>query len=130
MSALSIPYTKYRFACFVPTTSKFEGDTACGLQTYITLDSVAEYKEFDPVYLGLTLLSTAKNLYTNSTNATAGFQWRYDTGDVNPYDIDVLTGSDLIRTSLDKGLSPDAIREAWTPRLEEFRKLRAKYLLY
>lgn len=130
MSVLSIPYTKYRFACFAPTDSKFEGETACGLQTYINLDSVAEYKAFDPVYLGLTLLSTVKSLYTNGTNATAGFQWRYDTGNVIPYDIDRLTGSDLVRTSLDQGLSPDAIKEAWTSGLEDFKKLRAKYLLY
>lgn len=130
MRSLAIPYTNYRFACFSPTTSKFEGDTPCGLQTYVELKSVEDYSNFDPVYLGLSLLHTAYNLYTNSSNATAGFDWIYDEGVVPPYDVDRLTGSSLVREGLDAGLTVGEIVEAWTPGLEEFRSVRKKYLLY
>lgn len=130
MRSLNIPNTNYRFACFSPTTSKFEGDTPCGLQTYISLSSGEDYTGFDAVYVGLSLLHTAYNLYTNSTNAMAGFEWIYDEGVAVPYDIDRLTGSSLVREGLDAGLSVEEIVEAWRPGLEKFRAVRERYLLY
>jgi uncharacterized protein YbbC (DUF1343 family) len=39
-------------------------------------------------------------------------------------------GSPLVREGLDDGLTPEEIRERWTPKLEDFRETRKKYLIY
>jgi len=41
-----------------------------------------------------------------------------------------LAGGKTLREQIQKGLTPQQIRESWKPGLEEFRKIRAKYLLY
>ncbi|KAJ9150902.1 Uncharacterized conserved protein UCP016719 [Pleurostoma richardsiae] len=135
MRALGIPHTNYRFACFTPTTSKFTSETACGVQNYIQLSNVKDYEEFDPVYVGVGLLWTARHLYTvdNTTGdgiTTDAFHWIYGGSSKTVYDIDVLTGSPLIRDGIEKGLHPAEIKEAWLPSLEEFKQKRTKYLLY
>lgn len=136
MRSLNIPYTTFRPACFSPTTSKFVSQTACGLQSYISLTSEHDYATFDPIYLGVSLLWSAKHLYTANSNTsgfgntTTSFHWLFNTGVSSTYDVDVLTGSPLIRESIEAGLSPDKIRDSWEGGLKEFKKKRAKYLLY
>jgi uncharacterized protein YbbC (DUF1343 family) len=46
-----------------------------------------------------------------------------------PY-FDVLAGGPALREQIQKGMTPEQIRESWKPGLEEFRKIREKYLLY
>ena len=135
MRELDIANTRYRFHCFTPTTEDFEGEVSCGLQTYVDAQSEKDLKEFDAPYVGVSLLYTARKLYTvdNSTGeepTTGAFHWIYNTADKSMYDVDVLTGSALVREGIEDGKSPDEIREAWTPRLEEFREKRKKYLIY
>lgn len=127
MRNLDIPNTNYRFACFTPTTSKFESKVSCGVQSYITLTNKDDYEEFDPVYLGTSLLRTAKHLYGSETKE--GFSW-LQTEETGEYNIDLLVGSPLIRKGIDAGLSPDDLRKRWTKGLEEFKEKRKKYLLY
>jgi uncharacterized protein YbbC (DUF1343 family) len=134
MRELAIPNTNYRFACFTPTTSKHNGVSSCGLQTYMQL-SGKDYNSFDPVFVGVSLLYTARKLYTvgNTTGnapTTGAFHWIFSGSSKTLYDIDVLVGSPLVREGIEAGLTPDAIRAAWTPGLEAFKEKRAKYLLY
>ena len=136
MRSLEIPYANFRFACFSPTTSKFMSQTVCGLQSYISLDSPCDYASFDPVYLGVSLLWTAKKLYSVSGNdsgygnTTGSFHWIFNTDETDLYDVDVLTGGTLVREGIETGLSPDDIRSAWEDELSEFKKKRQSYLLY
>lgn len=135
MRDLGIPHTNYRFACFTPTTSKFSAQSSCGLQTYVQLGGDGDYQAFDPVFVGVSLLYTARKLYTvdNTTGdgtTTGAFHWIYSGSSKTLYDVDVLTGSPLIREGIESGLTPDEIRAAWTPSLEVFKQKRAKYLLY
>ena len=44
--------------------------------------------------------------------------------------IDKLAGSDQLRTQIDKGMSEKEIRSSWQPKLQEFKKIRSKYLIY
>lgn len=133
MRELDIPNTNYRFNCFAPVDDDFEGQTCCGLQTYWTLHSEDDYANFDPVYVGVALLSTAKHLYNPQSvpggekNESTAFTWVKIDSD---YDIDLLAGGPLIRESIDAGLSPDEIRERWQDDLEDFKKIRRSYLLY
>ncbi len=129
-----IPGTNYRFQCFTPTADDFSGETVCGLQTYMNLRSRKDYEEFDAPFVGVTLLYEARRLYTvdNTTGEAptmGAFHWIYS-GNSKLYDVDVLVGSPLVREGLEAGLTPEQVREKWTPRLDEFRKIREKYLIY
>ncbi|EFW99753.1 hypothetical protein CMQ_71 [Grosmannia clavigera kw1407] len=133
MRDLQIPYTDYRFQCFTPTTSKFDSTISCGLQTYMAVETDYAHSTFDPVYVGVGLLWTARHLYANGStepnegNYTASFHWRQN-GDY--YDIDLLVGSPLIREGIETGLHPSQIKAAWKGELDLFKKRRSKYLLY
>lgn len=135
MRSLNIPKTNYRFACFSPTASKFTSQIVCGLQSYVSLHGPSDYESFDPVYLGVALLWSAKQLYTNTTdsgygNTTGSFHWLFNSGDSSQYDVDTLTGGTLVREGIEAGWSPDQIRGAWESDLREFKKKRESYLLY
>ncbi|KAH6879871.1 hypothetical protein B0T10DRAFT_566044 [Thelonectria olida] len=132
MRSLQIPRTDYRFQCFTPTTSKFVGQTACGLQTYLSLSTSLDLAEFDPVFVGVSLLWTARHLYSEGSaggqgDITQSFHWVYSGG---MYTVDLLTGSTIVREGIERGLSPHEIRDQWQGGLKSFRKKRAKYLLY
>ena len=97
------------------------------MQSYITLTDKGDCEEFDPIYLGTSLLWTAKHLYTSGSKE--GFEW-LKTEDTGEYNVDRLVGSPLIRKGIDAGLSPEDIRKQWMRGLEEFKGDREKYLLY
>ena len=44
--------------------------------------------------------------------------------------FDLLAGTDRLRKAIQEGVSADEIRAEWTEGLEQFRAIRAKYLLY
>ncbi len=44
--------------------------------------------------------------------------------------IDRLAGNDMLQKQVRQGLSEDAIRASWQPRLTAFKAIRKKYLLY
>mgnify|MGYP001627361376 CR=1 FL=1 len=44
--------------------------------------------------------------------------------------FDKLAGTDKLRKALQEGKTPDQIRASWQPSLENYKKMRAKYLLY
>lgn len=133
MRDLEIPYTDYRFQCFTPTTSKFSSNVSCGLQAYTAVDTDYEHATFDPVYVGVGLLWSARHLYANGStepnegNCTGSFHWRQN-GDY--YDVDLLVGSPLVRERIENGLTPSEIKAEWKGELDLFKKKRAKYLLY
>lgn len=41
-----------------------------------------------------------------------------------------LAGTPKLRQQIEMGITPDEIRESWQPEIEEFKMIRAKYLLY
>lgn len=136
LRSLNIKYASFRTACFTPTTSKFTSQTACGIQSYISLDSHRAYEEFDPVYLGVGLLWSARKLFTvggNTTgvgNTTQSFHWLFNGALTTLYDVDVLSGGPRIREGIEAGLEPAEIKAGWEEELELFKKVRKQYLLY
>jgi uncharacterized protein YbbC (DUF1343 family) len=44
--------------------------------------------------------------------------------------FDKLAGTDQLRIDIEAGLSPEAIRNSWKPDLDNYKKIRKKYLLY
>ncbi|NUP23256.1 MAG: DUF1343 domain-containing protein [Streptomyces sp.] len=109
---LGLPGVHFREAYFAPTFSKFQGKTIGGVQIH-----VHDRAAYDPVRTGIALLVTAKK-------AWSGFAWRSDNW------IDKLTGSTLVRTTIDAGASTDEVVAGWQQELAAFRRMRKEYLLY
>ena len=113
LTALRLPGVAFRENYFTPTFSKFAGQTVGGVQVVVT-----DRRACDPIRTAVAMLVTLKRLYPT------GFAWRPDNW------IDRLTGSELVRTSIDAGLGTDDIVAGWQVELATFRALRATYLRY
>ncbi|MEW9032458.1 MAG: DUF1343 domain-containing protein, partial [Planifilum fimeticola] len=112
----NLPGVSFREAYFNPTFSKYAGETVGGVQVHLE-----DPERFSPILTGLVIIEKVKQLYPED------FAWRKDG---NEYWIDKLTGSDRVRKKLDAGVSARKIAEEWEEELKDFRKLRARYLLY
>ncbi|MFJ5103939.1 exo-beta-N-acetylmuramidase NamZ domain-containing protein [Streptomyces sp. NPDC088554] len=111
-TAEQLPGVHFREAYFAPVFSKFQGRTVGGVQLH-----VHDRHAFDPVRTAITLLVTAKRVWS-------GFAWRPD------HWIDRLTGSTEVRTLIDAGATPAEITATWQPDLAAFRTVRRTYLRY
>lgn len=113
LNRLKIPGAIFREAYFTPTFSKYLNQTVGGIQIYVT-----DKSKFDPIKTTLYIITETKKIYGDK------FQWRSDNW------IDYLTGSDYIRKSIDAGKDVNEIVKGWQNDLDNFKKLREKYLLY
>ncbi|AOS61127.1 exo-beta-N-acetylmuramidase NamZ family protein [Actinoalloteichus hymeniacidonis] len=113
LNEAALPGVRFRETYFVPSFGKHEGADCGGVQLHVTSTA-----DFEPLRTGLWMLATARELYPEQ------WGWRPD------HFIDLLAGSDRLRTMLDAGASPQEINDSWTPELEAFRVRREPYLLY
>jgi uncharacterized protein YbbC (DUF1343 family) len=119
---------KYNFAgvafrpCyFRPTFQKWAAQTCGGVQIHVT-----DRDAFTPVIVGIALVKTAYDLYTDK------FQWKqgdyeYEFGK-NPFDV--VCGTDTIRKQIESGISLAEIEAGWADGLANFREIRKPFLLY
>jgi uncharacterized protein YbbC (DUF1343 family) len=121
MNALGLPGAFFRPAVFEPTFQKHAKTPCGGCQIHVT-----DRNAFKPVLTGAALIQTFRRCDPQN------FAWRQP-----PYEyeheklpIDILAGSDVLRRQIESELSPQAIAEGWREDEEEFRRLRAPYLLY
>ncbi len=91
---------------------KYENELCQGIEIQIT-----DPKVFDPINLGITLIYELKRLYP------AYFK-------INENWMSKLYGSDSLYIALEEGKTPIQIINSWDKKLEEFKKIRQKYLLY
>jgi len=92
---------------------KYEGQHCRGL--FLT---VTDPGHFQAVAFGIHLICAIKKLHPDQ------FAWR------SPRSPLIMFGDDETPAAIDRGDSPQAIIQAWQPRLQQFNKLRNKYLLY
>ena len=121
MNGLGLPGAWFRPAEFQPTFQKHAGGTCGGCQIH-----VADRAAFRPVLTAVALLQVCRRLDPDR------FAWReppYEYEEVIP-PIDILSGSDALRRSLDDDIPYTAIAEAWAADLDAFGRLRDDYLLY
>jgi len=111
-----LPGAEFREAYFVPTFSRFAGQTCAGIEVKVT-DQAA----FDPIRTAVTMLVEARR--------SPAFAWRND-GGARPYWIDLLTGSPRLRTMIDAGAGPAEVVGAWRAELAAFDARRRRHLLY
>lgn len=121
MNALDLPGVYFRPAVFEPTFQKHAHRPCGGCQIHVT-----DRSTFRPVITGVALIRTFRRF------DRAKFAWRQP-----PYEyeqeklpIDVLAGSDLLRTQIESDGSLVEIAESWRPSEAAFRELRNDFLLY
>jgi uncharacterized protein YbbC (DUF1343 family) len=121
MNARDLPGVRFRPVFFEPTHHKHAQKLCGGCQTHVT-DRAA----FEPMRTAVEMLDEIKREGPSQT------LWRdppYEYEHVKP-PIDILYGSDRLRTAIDAGDSPASIMKDWDRDEDAFRTLRKKYLLY
>ena len=95
---------------FTPTSSPFAGETCHGVQLLLL-----DRQSLEPTEMGAELIAALFKLFPQAFKLDATLP---------------LVGSRKALESIRAGESPSRIWYDWQPRLEEFKRLRAKYLLY
>ena len=121
LNALDLPGVHFRPAGFEPTFQKHAGRTCGGCQVHVT-----DRRAFRPV---LTATAVIRACRAAAPDACA---WREP-----PYEyehermpIDILSGSEALRSSLDAGRAAHDIAADWEPAVAAFEPIRRRYLLY
>jgi uncharacterized protein YbbC (DUF1343 family) len=113
--------THFRACGFQPTFQKHAGKTCGGVQIHVT-----ERNTFEPVSVGVATVKVAYDLYGEQ------FRWKeppYEyVYDKNPFDV--IAGTNQLRSQIEQGAALEAIIDSWIGGLEEFKRVRSRYLLY
>jgi uncharacterized protein YbbC (DUF1343 family) len=105
-----IPGVRVYATSFTPTESNLKGKVAHGVRFVIT-----GREAFDSAQLGLELCAALQKLYPGKIDFAANKK---------------LIGSDEVIRALEAGDDPRRIQEKMQDRLDQFLKVREKYLLY
>jgi uncharacterized protein YbbC (DUF1343 family) len=121
MNARGLDGVHFRPAAFEPTFQKHARETCGGCQIHVT-----DRRTFRPLRTAVELIDEFRRA------APARFAWREP-----PYEyehdkepIDILFGTDRLRTTLDADGDVRALVAAWEPEEAAFRKQRERFLLY
>ncbi len=121
MNAKHLPGVHFRAAFFEPTFQKHARQTCGGCQLH-----VRDRETFRPVRTAVELIAEFR------AQDPARFAWREP-----PYEyehqkqpIDILFGSDRLRSTIDAGGSVSTLIESWATDEDAFRRARQRYLLY
>lgn len=121
LNALGLPGVVFRPHAFEPTFHKHAQLLCGGCQIHVT-----DRPAFRSVETGVALTIAFRDADPSA------FAWREP-----PYEyeytlppIDILYGSDGLRTGMDRGASARQLAEDWDAPVAEFDRIRAEYLLY
>ncbi len=121
MNAKRLPGVHFRPVFFEPTIQKHAKETCGGCQVH-----VLDRRSFRPVRTTVELIAEFR------AQNPARFAWREP-----PYEyehdkqpIDILSGSDRLRRTIDAGGDVTALVESWRTDEDSFRRMREKYLFY
>ena len=121
LTAEDLPGVRFRPLYFQPTFQKHQGEVCGGAQIHVT-----DRNRFLPVLTGVAVIRTIYHLYPES------FSWKQP-----PYEyeeeklpIDILAGTDELRSQIEHGCSVEEIARSWQKKLDLFREARKTYLLY
>src|SRR5207244_5953778 len=121
MNGAGLTGAYFRPAGFEPTFQKHAKEPCGGCQIHVT-----DRDAFRPVLTGVALIEMFRRF------DTARFAWRQP-----PYEyehdkmpIDILAGSDALRTQIERGVLISEIGASWESDEMKFRRLREPYLMY
>jgi len=115
----SLPGVRFRPTFFVPSASKYQGETCQGVFVH-----VMDRDTFRPLRTGLHVLSTIRRLWPDE------FAWRKTGSDGRPPHFDTLIGNGWVRERIEAGRAVAEIVASWQEELARFDELRRKYILY
>ena len=118
---VDLPGVAFRPTFFKPSFHKHAAKTCGGVQVHIR-----DRAQFQPYRTAVALLMAVKRLWPQQ------FAWRTE-----PYEfvsdrlaVDLLSGSDVLRQTIDGGGTLFDLEDAWSRYEIEFRRRRRPYLLY
>ncbi len=121
LKEMDLPGVFFRPLFFVPTFHKWSGESVGGVQIHLL-----DRHRFKPFLTGLALVGVYREL------AGDRFQWKEP-----PYEyeceklpFDILCGTDRVRRLIEAEATLEELERSWENELEEFRKVRERYLLY
>lgn len=121
LNDLSLPGVFFRACVFQPTFQKHAGMSCGGVQIHVLNREI-----FEPVLAGVAMVKLAHDMYKD------GFRWKvppYEyVYDKNPFDV--IAGTDKTRLAFEQGVSLDEIEASWQAPLDDFRRIRERYLMY
>lgn len=121
LNELDQPGVYFRSCVFRPTFQKHGGVSCGGVQIHVT-----DRNAFEPVRAGIAMVKFAFDMYPGE------FRWKeppYEyVFDRNPFDV--ISGTSKLREAFERGESLETIETQWQGPLNEFKKIREKYLLY
>lgn len=119
LNSMKIPGVNFRAIRFIPMPDsitdpnpKYKGKQCSGI-----FIQVENRKTFRPVITALKMISVLLTLYPSQ------FEFQ-------PLSFDKRAGTSSTRTGMEKGVPVESLKSSWSVGLEDFRKLRTKYLLY
>jgi uncharacterized protein YbbC (DUF1343 family) len=110
LNGRNIAGVTFQPATFIPDASPFKGQRCYGVRIV-----VSDRQSLDSVLLGMEILSALCRLYPNDFQIDKALS---------------LIGSRAVLQAIKEGKEPQSIAAAWQPPLDQFRQLRATYLLY
>ncbi len=121
LNGLGLAGCRFRSVFFVPSSSKYAGETCAGVQVHV-LDRAV----FKPVRTGVHVLAAIRELYPDH------FQWIGSTEQASAgrLHIDLLAGTDELRRTLDLGGDIDGLLSKWDADAARFGTERERFLLY
>jgi uncharacterized protein YbbC (DUF1343 family) len=110
LNRLAIPGVRFEPEAFTPDSGIYKGERCDGVRVVLT-----NRNSLEPMRMGIDVASALKKLYPD----------KFD-----PAKMVELVGNEATIQHLQEGEVPAAIVASWDKDLEEFRKIRATYLLY
>lgn len=112
LNHLELPGTRFRPQAFLPTFSKYQGESCQGIQIH-----VLDRNQFQPIPTFLHIVTAVLHLHPKKLELADQV-------------FDRLVGNSWVRRHLLQRRPVDEIVKQWQTALEEFKKKRTKYLLY
>jgi uncharacterized protein YbbC (DUF1343 family) len=121
LNGLELPGVYFRACGFQPTFQKHAGQPCGGVQIHML-----ERGAFEPVMAGVATVLLARELYGEKLRwKEPPYEYVYDK---NPFDVIAGTGS--LRSGIERGDKLETIVASWQQGLDEFKKVRSRFLLY
>ncbi len=112
LNALHLPGIVFRESWFIPTFSKYQGESCGGVQIHVSDRDL--YRPFEST---LHIIATIKTLYPD--------EFKF-----HPEYFDNIMGTSKVREALKRGDRVEEIIESYQAELDNFSELRKPYLLY
>ena len=122
LDSRKVPGCAFRIHGFIPTFNKFEGNYCNGLQIHVT-----DRRNFYPVCTAMEIFDAIIETSPSDSLKFIPPPYEYE---YNKMPFDILSGDDIMRSSLSNRVPVKKERERWNAEIEIFRKEFNKLAVY